>query len=302
MYAQKAASIAQKVQFDLVHAHDWLTFPAGIIASSLSHRPLVSQVHATEFDRSGGTGANPTVYSIEKRGLDQAAKVIAVSNYVKNLLSRYYYTDTTKVAVVHNGIDAQDFAHTPPGDPLAPLKQAGFKVVTFIGRLTLQKGVDYFLRAAQLVIHHHPKVAFLIVGSGDMEHQLIEQVASAGISDHVLFAGFLRGSLLKSVYQHSDLFVMPSVSEPFGLTALESIAAGTPTIISHQSGVSEVINHALKVNFWDVEEMANQILAVITHSSLHRTLKTEGLVEVQKSTWAAAAAKTIAIYREILGK
>ena len=210
--------------------------------------------------------------------------------------------DPEKIAVVHKGIDAAEFSNIPESDPLAPLKAGGFKIVTYIGRLTLQKGVDYFIKAAQQVVHYNPKVAFLVVGSGDMERQLVELVASLGISDHVLFAGFLRGNLLKSVYKSSDLFVMPSVSEPFGLTALESIAAGTPAIISLQSGVSEVITHALKVNFWDVEEMTNQILAVVTHSSLHKTLQQNGHADVQKATWAAAAAKTITVYKEILSK
>jgi len=301
-YAKRAGDIAKKIQHDLIHAHDWLCFPAGSVAANRSGRPFISHVHATEFDRSGGHAINPSVYEIEKRTMAKASKVIAVSNFTKNLLTQAYRADPAKIAVVHNGVNLDEFNTSPEADALAPLKAAGFKVVTYIGRLTLQKGVDYFIKAAHLVIKTNPKVVFLVIGSGDMEGQLISEVASLGISDHFLFGGFLRGTILKSVYKSSDLFVMPSVSEPFGLTALESIASGTPAIISIQSGASEVVRHALKVNFWDIEEMANQILAVVSHSSLHQTLKTNGLVEVQKNTWAAAAAKVIKVYQEVLNK
>jgi len=301
-YAKRAGEIAAKIQHDLVHAHDWLTFPAGAVASGRSGRPLVSHVHATEFDRSGGHGINPSVYQIERKTMTKSAKVIAVSQFTKNLLTRHYAAEPGKIAVVHNGVDLGEYAPVAEEDILLPLKSAGFKVVTYIGRLTLQKGVDYFIHAASLVVKYHPKTAFLIVGSGDMERQLIAQVAGMGISENVLFAGFLRGNLLKQIYRSSDLFVMPSVSEPFGLTALESIASGTPAIISKQSGASEVVHHALKVDFWDVEEMANQILAVVSHGSLHQSLRTNGQTEVQKATWGAAASKVINVYREILGK
>jgi len=298
-YAQKAGHIAAQVQHDLVHAHDWLCAPAGSVASARSGQPLVSHIHATEFDRTGGSGLNPSIYAIERRTMSRSAKIIAVSNFTKNLLTRHYGADTDKVAVVHNGVDSDDFSHPAPG-VLGPLRSAGYKIVTYIGRLTVQKGVDYFITAAHLALQHDPKLVFLIIGSGDLENQLIRQVASLGISDHVLFGGFLRGHLLKSVYQSSDLFVMPSVSEPFGLTALEAIASGTPAIISLQSGASEVIRHALKVNFWDIQEMANQILAVTSSPALHRTLKSEGLADVRQSTWSSAAAKTISIYHQIL--
>lgn len=301
-YAESAEKIAKQEKCDLIHAHDWLCYPAGIAAQSVNAKPFVAHVHATEFDRSGGSPANPAVFSIEKRGLDKAAKVIAVSSFTKNLLTKYYQAASSKVEVVHNGINPSEYQADDLPDLFAPLKAAGMKVVVFIGRLTLQKGVDYFLKAAAQVLRYNSQIAFIVVGSGDMENQLISQTAQTGISDHVLFAGFLRGNLLKQAYQSADLFVMPSVSEPFGLTALESIANGTPAIISKQSGVSEAVSHALKTDFWDVDEMTNDILSVISYPSLHKALQDNGKKEVQKVSWQAAAAKTIKVYKEVLEK
>ncbi len=302
-YALAAAELAQKLQFDLVHAHDWLCFPAGVAANSVSGKPLVSHVHATEFDRSGGSSVNSVVYGFERQGLSQSTAVIAVSNFTKNLLTKFYATPGSKIDVVHNGINADDFARpTSIQDALAPLKARGFKIVSYIGRITLQKGPDYFLKTAQLVLRYDPKVIFMIVGSGDMEKQIIEEAIGLGISDHLLFAGFLRGEELRQAYRSSDLFIMPSVSEPFGITALEAVAAGTPAIVSKQSGVSEALNHVLKADFWDTEEMANQVLSVISYPSLHHTLQANGHTEVKKVSWQAAAAKTIQVYQKVLGR
>lgn len=303
MYAARAGILAKKYHCDLVHAHDWLCFPAGVSASRAGHLPLVSHVHATEFDRSGGLSVNPTVYNFEKNGLDHSSAVIAVSNFTGRLLAGHYGTPSHKLHVVHNGIDSSLYQDSGSDeDPLRPLKEAGYKVVLYVGRLTLQKGPDYFLKSAGLVLQHQPKTVFLIVGSGDMEGQMINQAAQMGISDKVLFAGFLRDELLNQVYRSADLFVMPSVSEPFGITALESVANGTPAIISKQSGVSETLNHVLKVDFWDTEEMANQILSVLKYSPLQKTLRTNGKKEVKKISWKAAAAKTIEIYKKVLSR
>lgn len=303
MYARRAAAIAKKHKFDLVHSHDWLCFPAGVVASHVSHQPLVTHVHATELDRSGGNGVNPTVFGIEKNGMHHSGAVIAVSSFTKNLLKTYYQVKSDKIDVVHNGINADEFdIPLDEQNPLDTLKQAGFKIVLFLGRLTLQKGPDYFLKAAKRTLEYYPKAVFLIVGSGDMEGQLVNEAVNLGISDKVLFAGFLRGKMLTQAFKAADLFVMPSVSEPFGLTALESVAAGTPAIISKQSGVSETMSHVLKVDFWDVEEMANQIIAVLNFSSLHVALKDNGKHEVKKVSWQAAAAKTIEIYKKVLAK
>lgn len=302
-YAQIAASIANQISHDLIHVHDWLCFPAGIVSSEVSHKPLITHVHATEYDRSGGSSINPDVYDIEKKGLTKAAKVIAVSNFTKTLLQKYYQAPNQKVTVVHNGIDPNEFSRDMTGNDLfAPLKVHGYKIVTYVGRLTLQKGVDYLIKAAEEVLKYRQKVVFLIIGSGDQEKQLINDVAIRGISDHVLFAGWLRGDLLKRTFRSSDLFVMPSVSEPFGLTALESVALGTPALISKQSGVAEALTHVLKVDFWDVSDMANKIVAVLDYSSLNRSLTENSPREVSSNTWSKAAEKTIEVYRQVLSK
>ncbi len=302
-YAKRAAEIARKYKFDVGHSHDWLCFPAGVVAGTVSSRPLVSHVHATEFDRGGGNGINPVVFAVEKHGIDQSAAVIAVSQFTKNLLTRHYQAPESKISVVHNGINSDNYSvDVDETNPLNTLKQAGYKVVLFLGRFSLQKGPDYFLRAAKRVLEYAPNTIFVMAGSGDMEQQLINMTIDLGISDKVLFTGFLRGEVWTQAFKAADLFVMPSVSEPFGLVALESIALGTPAIISKQSGVTEAVSHALKVDFWDVEEMANQILSVLNYPSLHSTLRENSHREVKKVSWAAAAAKTINIYKKILGR
>ncbi|OGC92761.1 hypothetical protein A2899_01025 [Candidatus Amesbacteria bacterium RIFCSPLOWO2_01_FULL_49_25] len=299
-YAAAAKKIASKLQFDLIHVHDWLTIPAGLAVKNVCNKPLVIHVHATEFDRSGGLGANPVVYAIEKAGFDAADAVIAISNYVKGMLVTRYSVDPKKIFVVHNGIDAADYSST--SGPIAFLqtaKSAGHKIVLYVGRITIQKGIDHLLNAAQKVITHFPKVFFVIAGSGDMEGQVISQAASMGISQHFLFPGFVRGPQLNDLFRSADLFVLPSVSEPFGLVPLEAIVNGTPALISKQSGVSEVLSHALKVDFWDTEEMANQILAVLNYSSLPQTLIAESSREVDRLTWVAAADKVINLYNQL---
>ncbi len=301
-YGEQAAKVASHYGSDLVHAHDWLCFPAGSTASSVLGVPLINHVHATEFDRSGGGYANPAVFSIEKSGMENADAVIAVSNFTKNLLSKHYGTADSKVAVVHNGVNSDDFSGSDVSDLLKPLKDVGYKLVLYAGRLTLQKGVDYFLKSAQTVLEYQPKTVFMIVGSGDMENQLVKMTVELGISDRVLFAGFLRGEQLKSAFKAADVFVMPSVSEPFGITALESVACGTPVIISKQSGVSEAVIHVLKTDFWDTDQMSNQILSVINYPSLKTSLREQGSIEVKKNNWESAAAKTIKVYQSVLSK
>jgi glycosyltransferase involved in cell wall biosynthesis len=303
LYAQRASEIARKYNYDIIHSHDWLCFPAGAVAKAVSGKPLVSHVHATEYDRGGGNGINPIVYAVEKYGLDRSDAVIAVSQFTKNLLQKYYLSDSQKVNVVHNGIDAGEYeAVIDEENPLDTLKKAGYKVVLFLGRLTLQKGPDYFLKAAKRTLEYYPKVVFLVVGSGDMEHQMVNMAIDSGISDKVLFAGFLRGQMLNQAFRAADLFVMPSVSEPFGITALEAVANGTPAIISKQSGVSETMGHVLKADFWDVEEMANQMVSVLNFPALHDTLRENGKKEVKKVSWQAAASKTINVYKKVLSE
>src|SRR3989344_4829768 len=301
-YAYQAARIAGRYPHHSIHCHDGLCSPAGISANHTSGKPLITHVHATEFDRGGGNGTNPVVYAVEKMGLDKSTAVITVSQFTKNILQRFYHIHSDKVNVVYNGVDTQEWTAIDEDNPLNSLKQAGFKVVLFLGRLTLQKGPDYFLTAARRALDFAPLTVFLLVGSGDMEQQLIHQSVEQGISDHVLFAGFLRGEELHQAFTCADLFVMPSVSEPFGITALESVAAGTPAIISKQSGVSEALGHVLKVDFWDVEEMANQIISVLNYPSLRTALKANGQDEVKKVSWQAAAAKTIEVYKKVLNQ
>lgn len=299
-YSLAAAKLAKKLRFDIIHVHDWLTIPAGLAAKAASGKPLVIHVHATEFDRAGGLSINSVVYSIEKSGFDQADLVITISDYVKNTLTSRYGVPEKKIKVVHNGIDASDYLETSgPVSFIQSIKARGGKVVLYVGRITLQKGIDYLLTAAKIVLGRFPDAFFVIVGSGDMEGQIIQQAASLGISDHVLFPGFLRGAQLNQIFASADLFVMPSVSEPFGLVSLESVVSGTPVLISKQSGVSEVLRHALKVDFWDTAEMANQILAVLNYPSLPATLQHESSREVARLTWSSAAEKCFDIYHSI---
>ena len=283
----------------MIHAHDWLSFPAGLRAKEVSGKPLIVHVHATEFDRTGGNGVNPEVYAIEKEGMTRADRVVTVSHFTKNLVTRHYGVPDYKVTVVHNGID---FEVKPRLDErLSALKRRGERLILFVGRITLQKGPDYFLQAARRVIDLEPGVTFVMVGSGDMTGQIVEQAAALGLGQRFIFAGFLRGDELDAIYQAADLLVMPSVSEPFGLTPLESLANGTPVLVSRQSGVSEVLRHALKVDFWDIDEMVNQIIAVLRHPPLKRTLAVYGQTDARRVTWSAAAEKCLNIYRSLVG-
>jgi len=297
-YGQEAKKIALAESFDLIHAHDWLSFSAGLAAKESSGKPLVVHVHATEFDRTGGNNLNEHVYRIEKEGCLKADAVIAVSNFTKNKIAHYYRIDPGKIKVVHNAINYEDFAIEEEGQ--FSLKTAGKKIVLFIGRITIQKGPDYFLKAAKKVLEHRSDVLFIMAGSGDMEAQLIEEAASLGIADKFLFAGFLRGEALIKAYQIADLYVLPSVSEPFGLTPLESLASGTPVLISKQSGISEILSHALKVDFWDIDEMANKIMAVLKYKELSQALKENGQKEIKKFNWQDSARRCLQVYNQVL--
>ena len=299
LYAWRAKRIAREENFDLIHAHDWLSFLAGLMAKKTSGKPLIIHVHATEFDRTGGNSINQEVYEIERLGMQRADKIIAVSNWTKNIIVNNYGVPPEKVSVVHNGVsDAARPAGVSGG--LKRLKEAGNKIVLFVGRITLQKGPDYFVRVAKKVLEFEPKVYFMMVGAGDMLPQVMETAAYCGIADRVIFTGFLRGAELDEVYQAADLYVLPSVSEPFGITPLEALVQGTPVIVSKQSGVSEVLNHALKVDFWDIDEMTNKIVSVLRYPPLHKTLALQGQQEVGRITWPEAARKCLDIYRQLV--
>ena len=296
-YGQFATEIALEEDFDIIHAHDWLSFPAGIEAKKATGKPLVVHIHATEFDRTGGN-VNQQVYEIEKQGFQEADKIIAVSNFTKNKVIEHYGINPQKIIVVYNGVTQIDTSSIK--NSLNGLKRTGQKAVLFLGRITIQKGADYFLKAAKKVLEKNQNVFFIVSGTGDMERQIIEETAAMGISDKVLFTGFIKNEDKVEIYKMADLYVLPSISEPFGLTPLEALNCGTPVLISRQSGVSEVLSHCLKVDFWDIDQMANKILAVLEHSELKEELQNNGGQEVQKFNWVDSAQKCIYVYREVL--
>jgi glycosyltransferase involved in cell wall biosynthesis len=299
-YAALSPLVALRVQPDVIHVHDWLCYPAGIAAKRATGAPLVVHVHATEFDRAGFTEQNP-IHEIERRGLHEADRVLTVSEYTKNIIVQHYNVDPNKVEVVYNGIDADDSATmTPTESNVEHFKEAGWGVVLFVGRLTVQKGPDYFLEAAKKVLEYRPNTLFVVAGSGDMERQVIDRAAYLGISDKVVFTGFVREKKLAHLYKLANIFVMPSVSEPFGLVPLEALLNSTPVLVSKQSGVSEVLRNALKVDFWDIDNMANQIISVLDHSSLQETLKQEGEREARSQVWSKVAKRCIMVYKSVV--
>jgi glycosyltransferase involved in cell wall biosynthesis len=291
--------VVKLAKFDIIHAHDWLTFKAGLRAKQHSNKPLILHVHSVESDRAAGGFGNPLAREIEYMSMMLADRVIAVSAHTKEAVIREYGVPANKIDIVHNSID-RHMVEPLDGDTaysyLAAMKSSGYRVVVSIGRLTIQKGLTNFLRAAKEVIARSPKTLFLIVGSGDQERELIELAAALGISQNVIFTGFLRGKRWRDAYAIGDLFVMPSVSEPFGLTPLEAISYGTPALISKQSGVSEVLLNCLKVDYWDINEMANKITAVVQNDSLKDELHSNSLREYEKMTWSQAADKLVELY------
>lgn len=300
-YASFGGRVARQEAFDVIYAHDWLSFGAGLAAKRASGKPLIVHVHATEFDRSGGGSVNQDIYEIERAGMRAADTVIAVSELTKRIIVERYGVPPEKVRVVYNGIDESTSPrHTGALPRLRAWKRAGTKIVLFLGRVTLQKGPDYFLRAAARVARKDPNVVFVLSGSGDMDAQMMTLAAELGISDRVFFTGFLHGSERDEMYAAADLFVMPSISEPFGIAPLEAMKAGTPVLISKQSGVSEVVKHALKADFWDTERMANYMLSVVSHPGLAETLVENGRREADNLTWTDAARKVSAIVGELV--
>lgn len=290
-YAHFCVDVAKHVDFDVIHAHDWLTFPAGLAVARLSGRPLVVQVHSTEFDRSG-EHVNQPVYNIERRGMRGAVRIIAVSELTKRICTSRYGISPDKIDVVYNGVDFEP-------TNIRPIETKD-KIVLFFGRITMQKGPEYFLQAAKRVLDLVDDVKFVVAGSGDLAAMMIEMAADMGIGHKVLFTGFLRGRDISRVFALADLYVMPSVSEPFGIAPLEAMSHDVPVLISKSSGVSEVLSHALKVDFWDVEEMANKIVAVLRHAPLRKALRDNGKFEVRSLTWDGAAQRCGAVYKEAI--
>ncbi len=293
-YALVASEIAHEQTFDVIHAHDWLTYPAGIAAKRMSGKPLVVHVHATEFDRSG-ENYNTIVYDIEKSGMEQADLVITVSNLTRNIVINRYGIDPAKVFTVYNAVEADSNADTETFT-----KSVDEKVVTFLGRITYQKGPEYFMEAAQKVLKHSNNVRFVMAGSGDMLRKMIRYAARLGIAEKFHFTDFLKGRDVDNMFAISDVYVMPSVSEPFGISPLEAMRSNVPVIISKQSGVSEILKHAIKVDFWDVDAMADAIYGLITYDALPQMFQHYGKNEVDSLKWENAALQIKELYINLL--
>jgi glycogen synthase len=295
-YAAVAAELAKNEDFDIIHAHDWMTYPAGMAVAAMTGKPLIVQVHSTEFDRSG-EHVNQMIYDIERKGMHVADKIIAVSHLTQNIITSRYGISEDKVDVVHNGAERVGKSTWALDQEVITKDE---KIVLFLGRITMQKGPEYFLTAAKRVLEVMDDVKFVMAGSGDLMQKSVEMAAALGIGNKVMFTGFLRGNDVQKIYQMADLFVMPSVSEPFGLVPLEALHNDVPVIISKQSGVSEVLSHALKVDFWDTEEMANQIVAVLRYPALKTTLQSHGNFEARRLRWKDAAEKCAGVYRQTI--
>jgi len=292
-YAAVAAELAKDEQFNIVHAHDWMTYPAAIAVAQLSGRPFVVHIHSTEFDRSGER-VNQAIYDIERQGMHAANRIITVSNYTKNIIINRYDISPDKVEVVYNGVETNNSVCSQV------LPNKSDKIVLFLGRITMQKGPEYFIAAAKKVLEKIDNVKFVMAGDGDMTQRMIEYAAYLGIGHKVFFTRFLRGFDVDNIYRMADLYVMPSVSEPFGIAPLEALRHNVPVLISKQSGISEVLKHALKVDFWDINQMANKMVAVLTRSPLSRTLRENGNIEIGKFRWEDSAAKINGLYRQLL--
>ena len=295
-YARLVSVIARNEEFDVIHAHDWMTYPAGIAAAKLTGKPLVVHIHSTEFDRSG-EHVHQHVYDIERSGLHQSDRIVAVSYLTRSVLINRYGVYSDKIEVVYNAIEKNGSFLNPPENARIEKDET---IVLFLGRITMQKGPEYFLGAAKKVLEHMDDVKFVMAGSGDLIQQSIEMAAGMGIGHKVLFTGFLRGDDVDRVFRMADLFVMPSVSEPFGLVPLEALRNDVPVIISKQSGVAEVLHHVLKVDFWDIDEMANKIIAVLRHQPLQATLREHGNFEVRKLSWTEAARRCNEVYESMM--
>lgn len=294
-YAAVGAEIALENDFDVIHAHDWLTYYAGIAAKNVSGKPLVIHVHATEFDRSG-ENVNTQVFDIEKRGMEAADRVITVSDLTRNIVVNRYGIDPSKVVTVHNAVD---FGNKEGVEVKRAVKE---KVVTFLGRITFQKGPEYFIEAAARVLKRCDNVRFVMAGSGDMFNRCVKHVAKLGIADKFHFTGFLRGADVQKMFALSDVYVMPSVSEPFGISPLEAMKTNVPSIISKQSGVAEVLKYAIKVDFWDINAMADAIYALINYPALADMAARCGMDEVNALKWTAAAARIRRVYESVVVK
>jgi len=293
-YSVVASIIAEENEFDIIHAHDWLTYPAGIAAMEVSGKPLVIHVHATDFDRSGGS-VNPDVYRIEKNGMDAASKIITVSNLTREIVINKYNIHPDKVETVYNAVEPVNFT-----EDVAVNKGFDDKVVTFLGRITLQKGPEYFIEAAYKVLKVMDNVRFVMAGSGDMMERMMRRAASLKITDRFHFTGFLRGKDVFTMLTMSDVYIMPSVSEPFGISPLEAMQSNVPVIISKQSGVAEILTHAVKTDFWDIDAMADAIYGILNYPALSNMFIRNGKEEVIRLKWDNSARHVRDIYERVI--
>ncbi len=293
-YALIGSGIAAKEKHDIIHAHDWLTYPAGIAAKKASGKPLVVHMHATEFDRTGGD-VNQVVYDMEREGMEAADRVITVSNLTRKVVIEKYGIDPGKVVTVHNAVD-----QNVSKEIIEIKRKMKEKVVTFLGRITFQKGPEYFIEAAYKILQKDNNVRFVMAGSGDMLNKMIERVAHLKIADKFHFTGFLKGDDVTNMFALSDVFVMPSVSEPFGIVPLEAMRSNVPVVISKQSGVAEVLKHAFKVDFWDVDAMADSIYGLCHYEGLSDMFKEYGKIEVENLKWENAAKEVKKVYESVL--
>ena len=293
-YAMVAGAIAAEQQFDVIHAHDWLTYLAGIAAKRVSGKPLVIHVHATSFDRGSADNIDTRVFAIEKQGMEEADKVITVSDLTRNIVINKYGIDPAKVVTVHNAVDFSG------REKLEVTRGVKDKVITFLGRITFQKGPEYFIEAAAKVLKVCPNTRFVMAGSGDMMNRCVRYVAKLGIADRFYFTGFLRGDDVQKMFALSDVYVMPSVSEPFGISPLEAMKTDVPTIISKQSGVAEVLKYAIKVDFWDVNALADAMYGLLKYPALSRLAAEKGREEVDNLKWDSAAVKVKRVYESAI--
>ena len=295
-YSIIAGVVARTEEFDIIHSHDWLTYPAGIHAKQVSGKKLVIHVHATDFDRSRGN-VNPTVYAIEKNGMDNADHILCVSELTRQTVITKYHQHPDKVSTLHNAV-------TPLSQEIldiVPKKIPGEKVVTFLGRITMQKGPEYFVEAAAMVLKRTKNIRFCMAGSGDMMNDMIRLAAQRGISDRFHFPGFMRGRQVYECLKASDVYIMPSVSEPFGISPLEAMQCDVPTIISKQSGCAEILDKCIKTDYWDIHAMADAIYSICNNESLYEYLKVEGRNEVNQITWENVALKLRKVYEKVMG-
>ncbi len=295
-YSIVAGVIARTIPCDVIHSHDWLTYPAGIHAKQVTGKPLVIHVHATDYDRSRGN-VNPTVFSIERDGMLNADHIITVSDLTRRTVIEKYGIDPAKVTTVHNAVTplSEEYLNVQVQKPKE-------KIVTFLGRITMQKGPEYFVETAAKVLKNNHNVRFVMAGSGDMMDKMINLAAERGIADRFHFPGFQKGKQVYEMLKASDVYVMPSVSEPFGISPLEAMQMGVPSIISKQSGCAEILDNVIKTDYWDVDAMADAIYSLVTYPAMHAQLSEDGLNEVNQITWDKAGRKVIDIYNKVLGR